>query len=203
MRSRPLLVALALLLFAAGTALSQEPTLTLRLGSGREFRGAIDNQSTDDVLVLRNSTGSATVRRPIRWGAIVSAALGDRAVTTDELRALAKDAPDFVPPAPRPPISVGPQQEPVASGQETPAEEPFIPVTTITFDPRFVNWDSDVETDGLAIDLFPLDGEGYLTPVSGSVEVEFFAPQRRVFHHAPLSGGDTLERVERWTVQIN
>jgi hypothetical protein len=198
------LLALALIPLAAGPARSQEPSLTLRLVSGREFRGAPDGQSTDEVLVLRTTSGGLTLRRPIRWSAIVSATLNDRAVTTDELRALAKDAPAFVPPDPQPPTP-DPQlpQQPVASGQEPVAAAQFFPVTTITFDPRFVNWDSDVETDGLVVDLFPQDGEGYLTPVSGSVEVEFFAPQRRVFHHAPLSGGDTLERVERWTVQIN
>jgi hypothetical protein len=33
--------------------------------------------------------------------------------------------------------------------------------------------------------------------------VELFAPQKRAFQDAPLSGGDTLERVERWTRAIN
>jgi hypothetical protein len=86
-------------------------------------------------------------------------------------------------------------------GQETAVA--FYPVTTISFDARIANWDADVETDGLVVDLFPLDGEGYLAPVSGAVEIELFGPQRRVFHHAPLSGGDTLERIERWTRQID
>ena len=203
MRATPLLVALALLILSARPSLSAEPQLKVRLASGREFSGAIDNQSTDDVLVLRTSASAITLRRPIRWERIASAMLGDRAVTTEELRALAKEAPAFVPSESRLPTPDPPIQETGNRGQKTVAALPLIPVTTITFDPRFVNWDSDVETDGLVIDLFPLDGEGYLTPVSGSVEIEFFAPQRRVFHHAPLSGGDTLERVERWTVQIN
>jgi len=91
-----------------------------------------------------------------------------------------------------------PQQAP------QPAPPVYLPlVRTITFDVRIVNWDADVETDGLVVDLMPIDGDGFLTPVSGSVEVEFFAPQRRVFQHAPKSGGDTFERVERWTVPID
>jgi hypothetical protein len=203
MRAMPLFLALAFLALAARPVHSQEPTLTLKLASGREFTGAIDNQSTDDALVLRTYKGGMTIRRPIRWGAIASATLGDRAVSIEELRTLAKEAPAFEPADSRLPPPDPQLQEPVASGQLPVAAPQFFPVTTISFDPRFVNWDSDVETDGLVIDLFPQDGEGYLTPVSGSVEVEFFAPQRRVFHHAPLSGGDTLERVERWTVQIN
>ena len=49
------------------------------------------------------------------------------------------------------------------------------------------------------LDIFPLSADGYLTPASGTVEVELFRAAAAVVHHAPLSGGDTLERVERWT----
>ena len=203
MRATPLLVALALLTLSAGPAFSAEPLLTLRLASGREFTGAIDHQTTDDALVLRTSSGGITVRRPIRWERIVSATLGDRALTTEELRALAKEAPAFEPAAARRPTSDPLIQKTEVRGEETAVSPPFVPVTSVAFDARIANWDGDVETDGLVVDLFPLDGEGYLAPVSASVEIELFAPQRRVFHHAPMSGGDTLERVERWTVAID
>jgi hypothetical protein len=76
-------------------------------------------------------------------------------------------------------------------------------VVTIVFDAFIANWDADVETDGLVLDVAPLDAEGYIIPADGTLEVELFASQRRAFHHAPLSGGDTLELAERWTRAIN
>jgi hypothetical protein len=75
-------------------------------------------------------------------------------------------------------------------------------VASVTFDARLANWDGDVETDGLILDVLPISEDGYLLPARGMVEVELLAPQHRMFHHAPLSGGDTLERVERWTQTV-
>ena len=185
--------------------------LTLRLASGREFTGAIDAESDGEKLVLRSSSRGMTIRRPIRWERIVAAAIDGKPATNDELRALAKEAAAAVSPDPRlptPASQLGQRQEDRGQGtgdrgQEVVVPPPFVPVTTITFDARIANWDADVETDGLILDLMPIDAEGYLAPVSGVAEIELFALQRRVFHHAPLSGGDTLERVERWTQVIN
>jgi hypothetical protein len=77
--------------------------------------------------------------------------------------------------------------------------EPLPRVTMVAIDPYIANWDGDVETDGLVVEIAPRDWYGGLAAASGTVEVELFAAQRRTFHHAPLSGGDTLELVERWT----
>jgi hypothetical protein len=55
----------------------------------------------------------------------------------------------------------------------------------------------------LILDVLPISADGYLTPTSGTVEVELFAPQKRSFSLVPLSGGDTLERVERWTKRVD
>jgi hypothetical protein len=210
MRALPILT-LLLILGLGWSAEGAEPELTLKLASGREFRGAIDGGSTDEVLVLRSSRGGMTIRRPIRWEKIVAAMIDGTATTVDELRAMAEEARE----------EVGSRRSEVENrGQETGDRGqgpegsqaasiafvetlPLVPVTTIGFDARLANWDSDVETDGLVVDLFPIDAEAYLAAVDGTVEVELFAPQRRAFHHAPLSGGDTIELVERWTQSVH
>src|SRR5262245_62561003 len=49
----------------------------------------------------------------------------------------------------------------------------------------------------------PLDVNCYVAPSNGTLEVELFALQRRIqLDLAPMSGGDTLELVERWTRSI-
>ena len=72
----------------------------------------------------------------------------------------------------------------------------------ISFDAFIANWDGDVETDGLIVDLLPLDNYGNLVRAGGVAQIELFASQRRTMQHAPRSGGDTFERVERWTQAI-
>jgi hypothetical protein len=72
-------------------------------------------------------------------------------------------------------------------------------VASVAFDAGLLNWDGDVETDGLLVEIAPVDRDGGLIAVGATVEVELFAPQRRTFDLAPMSGGDTLELVERWT----
>lgn len=203
MRALTILLALTwFALFSNEMMWAAEPILTLRLASGREFTGAIDVQSSDQALVLRSANGGMTVRRPIRWERIAVATIDGKAATIGELRALAKEAPVIH--CARPGVRTEDRgQRTGGRPQETVVPPPFIPVTSIAFDVRIANWDADVETDGLVLDLMPIDAEGYLAPVSGMAEIELFAPQRRTFDLAPLSGGDTLERVERWTPVIN
>jgi hypothetical protein len=72
----------------------------------------------------------------------------------------------------------------------------------LSLDAYVASWDADVELDGIVVELAPLSNAGQLVPASATAEIELFAPQRRVFHHAPRSGGDTLELAERWTRAI-
>jgi hypothetical protein len=88
------------------------------------------------------------------------------------------------------------------SAEEEAVAEDLPRVAMVAFDAAIANWDADVETDGVLIDVAPVDINRRVVPVSGTVEVELFAPQRRTLDLAPQSGGDTLEVVERWTRAI-
>ena len=203
------LVALIVTLSLAAGALAQDGALAVQLVSGREFGGAIDGSSTPQELVLRSSAGGLTIRRPIRWERIAAATLNAQPVAIAELKKLAAEARSREPGAESrsgamriemrgTPPSLLDDAEAAAA-----VELPPPTVTTIAFDAFIANWDSDVETDGLVVELLPLDTYGNLIRASGVAEVELFASQRRTMQHAPLSGGDTLERVERWSQAIN
>jgi hypothetical protein len=92
---------------------------------------------------------------------------------------------------------------PVSAEAEAAVEEVPARVAMVNFDPYIANWDADVETDGLIIDIAPLDGDGCLIPSNGTLTVELFGQQRRTLDLAPQSGGATLELVERWTREIS
>jgi hypothetical protein len=77
------------------------------------------------------------------------------------------------------------------------------PVTSIAVDALLANWDADVEADGLMIYLQPLDAWQQLTAASGTLEVELYTLHARAFHHAPFSGGRTVEPIVRWAQAVN
>jgi hypothetical protein len=199
----PLLFVACVAILDPGRAMAQpaEHSLVVRLISGRQFTGAVDRRSSTETLVLRTISRGMTVRRTIEWERIASAMLDGGQIEVAELRARVKE---FGTEDRGQRTEDRAQESGVGSQQSVEPDfaTQFAAVASVAFDARIANWDADVETDGLIVELMPVDGEGYLAPASGTVEIELFAPQRHVFHHVPQSGGDTLELVERWTRNI-
>jgi hypothetical protein len=205
-------LAIACLAAIATLAHAAEPELAVSLTSGRQFRGTIDRTSTADQLVLRTENGGITLRRPILWERIVRATIDAQPADVATVRQQAIDRRSQEPGVRNQRSSTGGERsllrkielrgEPPA--EDTAAEEELPPprVAMVVFDPYIANWDADVETDGVVIDVAPLDLNRQLIPIGGTLEVELFAPQRRTLDLAPQSGGDTLELVERWTRAI-
>jgi hypothetical protein len=183
-----------------------EETLHVWLANQRHFQGTIDGSSDDHQLMLRTAKEGMTVFRPLSWQRINRAELDGNSVEVAKLIEMAtarnqtrgsKQAPgvrriELRGPAAPEPLETTPAIEP----------GPLPQVVTVSFDAYVANWDADVETDGLVVDIIPIDADGLMAQVDGTVQIELLAPQRRVFHHAPLSGGDTLALVERWTRSI-
>jgi len=197
-------------LAAAGLAAAQEKMLVVQLASGRQFSGTIDGSSTAEQLVLQTAADGLTLRRSIKWERVTSAMLESQPVSLPELKRLIETREqatgDRGQGAGSRRIEYPPMQMPliaVAEAAAQPVAIPLPPVATISFDAFIANWDGDVETDGLVVDLLPLDQFGQLIPANGVVEVELFASQRRIrLNHAPLSGGDTFELLDRWSQAV-
>jgi hypothetical protein len=185
----------AFLCLASGSLLqAAEPPLTVKLASGRKFTANVD-QKTGDQLWLRFSTGRASLLRPIAWERITSASLEGKEIKLDELRELcqtlkSKNAES----EPLPPPPPAPETIPA------PAELPQ--VVTIRVDAWLANWDADVETDGLVVQLTPLDENGQPVAASGLADIELFAARQRKYHEAPQSGGWMTELMQRWTENV-
>jgi hypothetical protein len=217
MSARSRLVAMVLLASAAFVTpvWSQEPPpappklLTVELASGRKFTGVVDVRTNEQQLVLRFTRGTATLKRPIEWSRVVKATVDGEAIEPGKLRetamAMRVEGSGFrVQGTGNSEQATGAREQEPGAGNQLPAELlPASRVTSVTFDARLANWDWDVETDGLILEILPISADGYLTPTSGTAEIELFAPQKRSFDLVPLSGGDTLERVERWTKRVD
>ena len=198
--------AVACLAAIATAARGADQEIVVHATSGRQFRGHLDDSSTHEQLVVRSVHGRITLLRPSRWQHIASATLDGKPTETGALREL-----------------VAREQGTGNRGQGTtfrrvdlqslslpvnntaaplPAELPPPRVALVAFDASIANWDADVETDGVVIDVAPLDIDRRLVPAGGTLEVELFAQERRTLDLAPNSGGETLELVERWTRAI-
>src|SRR5687768_10410167 len=92
----PLFVAV-LMLAALPVAFGQESPenspklLTVELASGRRFSGLVDIKTNDQHLVLRFTRGTASLKRPIEWKRIVSAAVEGQPIAAEMLRAKAEE----------------------------------------------------------------------------------------------------------------
>jgi hypothetical protein len=182
-----------------------DAAIVVALQSGRKFAGEIDPASSAEQLVLKTTTGGITVQRPIQWKRIVEATVDGKRVEVAGLRLGLGGRGSGV--GPRGTllrkIELRGAVVPASTEVDVAAEEVRAQVTMVNFDPYIANWDADVETDGLMIDIVPLDGEGFLIPCNGTLTVELFGQQRRTLDLAPQSGGATLELVERWTREIS
>ncbi|MDX1945987.1 MAG: hypothetical protein SFU86_11370 [Pirellulaceae bacterium] len=166
--------------------------LTVRLASGREFTAAVDSRTSDQHLVLRFARGRATVRRPIEWNRVVAATYQGGTVDLADLRTLAERIKTEA--APVPAAIAGPELPVSPPKAATPPR-----VTTVTFDAHLANWDGDVETDGLVVDVAPLSADGQLVVATGTVEIELHALPTRQPHDTPHAGESAVVLVERWT----
>jgi hypothetical protein len=72
-------------------------------------------------------------------------------------------------------------------------------VASVQFDAHLANWDGDVETDGLIIQVLPLDETGHVIAVSGNVQIELYGQRRIPFQDAASKRGRRIERLAHWT----
>jgi len=185
-------------------AAAQAPTtVTIQSATGQRWEGLVDARSTNEQLVLRFERGGAILWRSIPWADIRSSSLAGEDVNATELR---RRVPTLATPAKSRAERTKLKLLESAPADESPQPEIPLPppkIISISCDALLVNWDADVEADGLLIYLQPLDAWQGMAPVTGMLEVELFTLQARSFHHAPYSGGRSVEPIIRWSQAVN
>jgi hypothetical protein len=176
------------------------------------FSGHVDPRTDDDRLWLRTDGTAIEVVRPIDWQRIMEGEVGGTRLSVTELKQAADRLKSPSPLRLLRPRAVdegnvavrdtadGPQE---AHAEQVPkAIVSAGPISSVEFDAEIANWDGDVEPDGLLIHLFPLDANGRVTPVSGTLWVELMAPRRRAYHEVPHGRGQSIEAIGRWSRTI-
>lgn len=190
---------LLFVLFCSSPAAAQTP-ISVTLQSGRTFAGIVDRASDDKTLVLRSGSATVSMQRPIAWESVASAMNGDQAISIDDLKKLA--AADNGAAAPtidnvtKPNLIIRRYPPPPPPEPQPPAPNP---PNSLRMDAAVVNWDQDVENDGLLVMLEPVDVNGFVTPVSGTAEITWYGGR---FSGGWPDRGWKAERLGYWQVPV-
>jgi hypothetical protein len=192
-----LILALGLL---AGETLADP--VTIRLDGGRIFNGTIDPRTSAEQLWLRYERGSMVLVQGFAWDTIRDVRVGQETMPGSTLQQNVGRYIKLQPlPPPAEPIRAGILPEGSAAIEAVRAAPPIGEpprVRSLQIEAAVANWDSDVEVDGLVLRVYPLDGVGDVTPVSGTLEIELVG-------EGPAAGtqSQTFPILGRWVRQIS
>jgi hypothetical protein len=195
-----LLHAAVLVLLSADVCQSSE-AVSIWLTDGKKMTAEVHPRTNDEHLWLRFGNGRAVILRAVAWERISESRMGDEPVSVATLRQLAAQ-------------EVEESQSPSAPASRTSSAPSYADqardllgfcrrVTSVDFDVHLANWDSDVEFDGIALRLFPLDTDGQLTPARGTLHVELVASRRQDFNEVPSARGQVPSRLGQWSVAVD
>lgn len=186
---------------AANGADAVPVVLNVTVVSGRLFVGQLDPRTDEQKLWLRFERGRASIQRPIDWTEVLEIRLGDEQLTRDRVRQLTGSAEAERAVAAPSKAERPPAQEvipPADSALKTAEPKELHPaqIRALSLQATPVNWDADVELDGLAVVIFPLDTNGDPAPVTGSLEVWLIGEM------PPGYRGALNPQLGRWMVQV-
>jgi hypothetical protein len=159
------------------------------LASGRQFTAELDHRTDAATLWLRWGQGSGVILRPIDWDRVVGLEIAGETfsggVARQAVISVRRELPLALNPPRRTPLAVAPAR--LSAPAATPAR-PSAPVATparlsapaatparvraLEVEASLGKWGPDVDTDGLVVEISPLDAQGDLVPTQGTVEVE-------------------------------
>ncbi len=189
--------------------------VTVWLASGRSFEAQLDDRSDRSQLWLRFEAPGTTILRPVRWESVEKASLLGEMMDADELRrrtTTAVDA-DAITRADEVSVAAGDEDgktvkitvvgEPISAADQARSLLYGLPrLASVTSDAYLANWDADVASDGLILQVHPLDSEGNLRPANGLVTTTLIATKRHTFRAVPHGRGQVPETIGRWTNRV-
>lgn len=189
------------LVSSSGDASLASEVVSLRLTDGTKMTAEVHPRTNDEHLWLRFGSDQTVILRAVAWEQVLESSIGDKPVTVATLRQIAAQeiAESELPPAPAP----RPSTEATYADQARDLLGFSRRVTSVDFDAHLANWDRDVEFDGIALRLFPLDTDGQLTAARGTLYVELVAARRQDFNQVPNARGQVPSRLGQWSVAVD
>jgi hypothetical protein len=182
-------------------------SIKVTVQSGRVFVAQIDPRTDDATLWLSYGTSNTTLLRPIQWQRVVRAEFGGKTLEKPEILAIARHS------KPRELTGSLPRSRPDRfsnlvsdTNRLSDAERarralgPASRVHSIEIDASLGNWDSDVESDGLLVEITPLDELGQCLRVNGVLHVTLTTSQRE--NSSRVAHGERIGPIGHWTVAL-
>ncbi len=196
-------------------AVASEP-IAVAVESGRIFTGEVDARTNDTQLWLRQTQPGITLNRLIDWNSIVLAQRDERQLSAAELQAQVDELksseveagllPDAaagqttsIEEVPRP-KSILPQPwqpDTQLSHYIQAARENNTQVCSLSIDAHVAQWSRTVQSNGIILHVYPLDGLGRMVAVDGTLDVDLIAQVPPGLHQ-----GISLPRIGHWTVRL-
>jgi hypothetical protein len=186
---------------AANAADAAPLVLSVSVASGRHFTGQLDPRTDERQLWLRFERGGASIQRPIDWSNVLAVWHGGEQLSPERVRQMVDVAgkePAKVAVALRVTSPAVSRDTPTAHHVERDGygRAPDVRIRALSLHATLGNWDSDVELDGLAVAIFPLNQNGEISPVTGSLEVWLIGEMPQGYR------GDRNPRLGYWHVQV-
>ena len=192
---------MALFLAATVTFGADLRTVTVLPRNGRAVTGVLDPRTNEQRLWLRFGSDAASIQRGFDWSTVGRVRDAERELSRSDVLALTASEPKpprdisipriiAVPTSSSPPISSVARQVPPR-------------VAFVTSDARLANWDLDLETDGLLVQVTPRDAHGVSVSVQGVLHVELHSFRRIDQDSAAHGRGQSVGLLGRWTERFN
>ncbi|HEV3418607.1 MAG TPA: hypothetical protein VG056_17425 [Pirellulales bacterium] len=197
------IVAIALLIAPAAAS---EP-VTVVVASGRQFTGMLDARSNQTQLFLRVAENSIVLLRPVDLDRVVGAQAGGKKLSVADLRAAianlksAQPADDSEDERPRHEqldsnVASDIAAKPTADESTANAAD-TAQVRAIQIEATLGHWMPGTETSGIVVTVWPIDGQGNLVAVDGTLEVELLGQRFTV-----VTEGNGFPCLGRWVAGV-
>jgi len=177
--------------------------ISVEVASGRVFRGEVDPKTDDRHLWMRFGAGAVIVQRPIRWESVAQVRFGNLDIPAQEFRDLVDSLRAKIgtkmSEAKTNLLIIGDstkQNAGVSSSREEYSRQ-VERVRSLAIEATVANWDADVEVDGLLVCVYPLDVEGHLVELGGTLQVELIGRE-----NVALARGSSFRRLGRWSRKV-
>ncbi len=224
-----LVLSVAAFLMAIQPAVARESLLTVRMRDGRIARGELDQQTDEVRLWIKISDPGIVLSSSFPWSEIelieneqaeisksdvlkrvaaIKTGTNPQTELQDRIAFwlpnqvsdanLSNDGKDAKQAKTDGPISGGGQSEIAESEKLLQSQR----VEYLEIDARAMNWDTDVELDGLLVNVRPFDGEGRVVPVNAQIRFQLFGERYATTTRRTFDASIPFPQVGDWTQKI-
>ncbi len=181
---------LGIVLVAYGSRLAQA-AVTVQTTDGRVITGEVDAETNNNQLWIRQQREQIVLTTAIAWSEVLSVSQDGKSLPNEQLAELLLPQATSQPP---PPFIVQPAR------YESPAKRQHFKkpqVRSLAIEACLMNFDRDIEPDGIELLVAALDRDGLPVPVQGSLSARLWG--ERIQPHGSLVGYETLQR---WSQRV-